>query len=348
MWFLSYIHALLDRSVFPDLNKPIHIYFCFTDHYEPGPNPDYSRALKRVTTWCEKYPLIADRHKDSSGRKPQHTFFYPVELYETELLNLLADLCKRGYGDVEIHLHHDNDTSENLERTLNSFKKTLFYEHGLLRKSPDTGEIIYGFIHGNWALDNSLKSGKYCGVNNELIILKRTGCYADFTLPSAPSSAQTAKINSIYYATDDFRPKSHNNGTDVEVGKASSGDLLIIQGPLTLNWKDRKWGIFPRIENGNIGDNSYSNPAPYIIDSWIKQHIHVKGEPNHIFVKVYSHGAAECNESVLLGDPLDKMYEYLENNYNDGKKYILHYLTAYEMYRKIKEIESGKHEYVRV
>lgn len=341
IWISSYIRSSIFSKASPDPGKPVHIYFCFTDHYEPGQNPDYARALRRVTTWCEKYPRMADRHKDSSGRPPQHTFFYPAELYEPELLDLLADLCKRGYGDVEIHLHHDNDTAENLAKVLTDFKETLFNKHGLLRKDPVTGEMIYGFIHGNWALDNSLKNGSYCGVNNELTILKRTGCYADFTLASAPSNAQTSKINSIYYATDDpDRPKSHDDGIDVEAGKAPTGDLMIIQGPLTLNWQDRKWGLFPRIENGGIGDNKYSDPTPNIIDSWIDQHIHVKGEPNHVFVKVYSHGTAEHNESVLLGDPLDRMYQYLEDNYNDGEEYVLHYMTAYEIYRKIKELEA--------
>ena len=39
-------------------------------------------------------------------------------------------------------------------------------------------------------------------VNNELEILRDTGCYADFTMPSAPHPTQTWKINSIYSASD--------------------------------------------------------------------------------------------------------------------------------------------------
>ena len=33
----------------------------------------------------------------------------------------------------------------------------------------------------------SLPDGRWCGLNNELILLRDLGCYADFTLPSAPS-----------------------------------------------------------------------------------------------------------------------------------------------------------------
>src|SRR6202043_585670 len=99
-----------------------------------------------------------------------------------------------------------------------------------------TGEVAYGFVHGNWALDNSRPDGRWCGVNNELDILRQTGCYADFTLPSYPSPTQTRKINSIYYATDDpARPKSHDRGINVGSAPRPANSLMLIQGPLALN-----------------------------------------------------------------------------------------------------------------
>ncbi len=89
----------------------------------------------------------------------------------------------------------------------------------------------------------------------------RPGCYADFTLPSAPSETQTRKINSIYYATDDpKRPKSHNKGREARVAWEPVGDLLLIQGPLALNWRNRKAGLLPRIENGEISAASPYSP----------------------------------------------------------------------------------------
>ena len=80
------------------------------------------------------------------------------------------------------------------------------HRHGLLACDRRTGRPAYGFIHGNWALDNSRPDGRWCGVNNELDVLRETGCYADFTFPSAPSPTQPRKINSIYYAVDDPQP----------------------------------------------------------------------------------------------------------------------------------------------
>ncbi|WP_443147787.1 hypothetical protein [Nitrospira sp.] len=338
-WIASYV-ARQFRSR-PSLSQePIHIFFCVADHYEPavGGVP-YEQECARVEKWMKLYPALASKHRDGSGRCPQHSFFFPAEEYRPEHLDHLADLSRMGFGDVEVHLHHDNDTAENLRNTLLEFKTLLYEKHHLLRKNPESGNIEYGFIHGNWALDNSGWAGKWCGVNNEITILRETGCYADFTFPSAPDETQVQTINSLYYATDDpLQPKSHNAGISVEVGKKACGDLMLIQGPLGLNWKARKLGFLPRIENGELsGDNPPSNDR---VDLWIKTHIHVQGQPNWIFVKLHTHGASEPNMDVLLGEPMDRMWTYLETTYNDGRRYCLHYVTAYELFQMVKAAES--------
>jgi len=180
-----------------------------------------------------------------------------------------------------------------------------------------------------------------CGVNDELLVLKETGCYADFTFPSAPSITQPATTNSIYYATDKpGESKSHNNGVKVDVDKAASGDLMLIQGPLGINWKRRKKGIIPQIENSDIRKNM--PPTKDRIDLWIKTGIHVKGKPDWIFVKIHTHGTQDDDMDTLLGEPFNQMCHYLESNYNDGESYILHYVTAREMYNIIKAAELNE------
>ncbi len=240
---------------------------------------------------------------------------------------------------MEIHLHHFDDTSVGFRDALNRFKLIL-KSHDQLCAGPD-GRIQYGFVHGNWALDNSRRDGKMCGVNDELKILKETGCYADFTLPSAPDQTQTSKINSIYYATDDpEEPKSHDRGVDVTVGRRPSGDLMIVQGPLTLDWENRKWGILPRIENGDLADDN--PPSERRADLWIEQGISVKGREEWVFVKVHTHGTQEPTTDVLLGEPMDRTFSHLEKKYNDGHTYVLHYVNTREMYNIIKAAEDGK------
>lgn len=300
-----------------DLVSPTHLFFCFVDHFEPLWKAGDGRA--RLQHWLDHYPKLA-RYRDVDGKPPQHSFFYPAEEYRPELLDDLAKLCRQGFGEVEIHLHHRNDTAENLRAGLLDFKAKL-KSHGFLSQDR------YGFIHGNWALDNSRHDGDWCGVNNELIILKETGCYADFTLPSAPSTAQTRKVNSIYYATDDpLKPKSHDTGVDVRVGGQASGDLLIVQGPLALNWRRRK------IEAADV--SGYAPPTPERARLWLKQRIGVAGKPDWVFVKVHTHGCQERHFAAVLDGTLHEALRELPVR--------LHYVTAREVYNLIKAAEAGQ------
>ena len=321
---------------------PVHVMFCFVDHFEPmWGKVDLPIQRQRMDRWCRDYRAMASRHRDADGRRPQHSFFYPEEEYVQEHLDKLAALCAEGFGEIEIHLHHDNDNQENFCTTIRRFCDLLHERHGALSRDPVSGHIRFGFIHGNWSLDNSRADGRWCGINNELILLRELGCYADFTLPSAPSDTQTSTSNSIYYATDDpLRPKSHDKGEAVHVGGSASGDLMIIQGPLGLNWRERKFGVMPRIENADVRRSC--PPTPERVDAWVRTGVHVVGRPEWVFVKVHTHGTQERDMETLLGQEMDVMHEHLERVYNDGTNYVLHYVTAREAYNIIKAAEAGK------
>ncbi len=337
IWIADYLR----QKPRPATAGPVHVMFCFVDHFEPmwaGAGLEVQR--ERVDRWCRDYRTLAGRHRDADGRPPQHGFFYPEEEYLPEHLDKVAALCADGFGEIEIHLHHDNDTEDNFRRCMGDFAKVLHERHGALPRDEATGQIKFAFIHGNWCLDNSRRDGRWCGLDNELVLLRELGCYADFTLPSAPSEAQTSTINSIYYATDDpERPKSHDRGTPVHVGGMAVGDLMIIQGPLALNWNSRKFGIIPRIENSDIRRSC--PPTPERVDAWVDAGIHVQGRPEWVFVKIHTHGTQEPDMDTLLGDASERMYSHLEEKYNDGKDYVLHYVTAREMYNIVKAAEAG-------
>lgn len=341
IWIGSYVRQKLQGK--PKVAGTQHIMFCFVDHYEPqwGRPDSIEIERQRVDRWYNEYPRSFGHIKDADGHLPKHSFFYPEEEYRKEHLDKLESLCAQGFGELEIHLHHEDDTSENLRATLTRFAKTLNESHKALAVHPETGLLSYAFIHGNWTLDNCHPEGKWCGVNDELIVLKETGCYADFTLPSAPSPTQTTTINSIYYATDDPQaPKSHDTGELVRVGGKPVGDLMIIQGPLCLNWKERKWGFMPKIEAGDVRRSI--PPSEHRVDMWVDQHIHVEGRPEWIFIKIHTHGTQEMDIDTLLGEPTIKMYEYLASEkYNDGQKYQMHFVSSREMYNIIRAAEAG-------
>jgi hypothetical protein len=304
---------------------------------------------ERIDRWVRDYPRSVAGIQDVLGRPPQHTFFYPAEEYNPEHIEKLARLCRQGLGDVEVHLHHDNDTPDHLRETLEIYKQRLFHEHGLLRRDGQ-GQIRYAFIHGNWALCNSRPDGRWCGVNDELTVLRETGCYADFTMPSAPSPTQTSTINSIYYAGDcaperpgTVRPRSHDSGVRAQVGRVPpKNSLLLIQGPLGLDWGRRKWGCLPRLENGDLRGGF--PPTPGRRRLWLRAAVGVVGRPEWIFVKLHTHGAPEQNAAVLLGEPMRALHRDLADY---AKKYPglrYHYVTAHEMAELVHQAEQGVEE----
>jgi hypothetical protein len=322
-------------------DEPIDLLLCIADHFEPGNGGvDANRAADRVKKWVNAYPEMFQRFRDCDGCPPRHTFFYPLEMHQNGEVSELAKFCRDGFGEVEIHLHHDNDNSENLRKTLCDYRKRLREEFGILSRDRRDGAIRYGFVHGNWALDNSRPDGRFCGVNNELDVLRETGCYADFTFPSYPSPTQTRKINSIYYAVDDpGLPKSHDWGKDVGINGQPPSSLMLIQGPLVLNWHSRKFGMIPRIENGNIQGNQ--PPSSHRIDLWLQAGVQVKTRRDWYFVKLHTHGAVEANQKVLLGGEMVGFHEELSRRSRANPNFRYHYVTAREMYNLARAAEAG-------
>ena len=342
-WKLLFLFVVLIKWVIRDVRLqrqkkeyPIHLLFCMIDHYEPGTGKvSKEEEEERVNELVSRYPKLAERHRDYYGNLAKRTWFFPPHYFRYGSLKKLVRLCERGYGEIELHLHHGKklpDSPENLGRTLLQCVKE-YSQFGIF--GSENGKKKFGFVHGDWALDNSRK-GKFCGVNNELQVLKDCGCYADFTFPSVYPSTPW-QINSIFYAVDDpKRPKSYSTGKEVEFGKPGRGDLLIVQGPL-----------FPFMKNGKITGlrvfNDVVDGRPPVderrIDSWIRTGIHIKGKPSWIIVKIHTHGATDAD--AVLGKEMDFIFNYLETKYNDGKSYVLHYVTARELYNIIRALEDG-------
>lgn len=307
------------------------VLFCIADHYEPDHHcSDPARQTARVSRWAETYPRLAEGLRDADGRPPRYSFFFPAEIYSPHLVTPLAELCHEGLGEFDVHLHHGNDTSANLRETLTRFTETLAADHGLLSRSPD-GRLAYGFIHGDWALDNSHHDDAVCGVNDEITVLRETGCYADFTMPSVFYPSQSRVVNRIYHAVDDpQRPGSHLDGAIAQAGTPAPADaLLMIPGPLALNWAQRIKGVLPRIESGAI---DYRTPPTLArFRRWVDAGVTVAGRPEWVFVKVHTHGAPEPNADVMLGGPYRTMLAEALAHYNDGVTTRLHFVTAREM-----------------
>lgn len=341
VWIRGYLFPAISVPVVQEHDE-MHVFIAICDHWEPACyGASHEKALHRVSRWRTEYPQAFEQFRDCNDRPPQYSFFFPQDEYRPEYLDGIRPLIDSGFGDVEIHLHHHDDTPSGLQDKLESFRETLYHRHGLLRKDPQTGEIVYGFIHGNWALCNSRPDGFCCGVDQELTILKETGCYADFTMPSAPSPTQTQTINSLYYAQD--RPgqrKSHNRGIRTRVGQMPLNDhLLMIQGPLTLDWGSRKFGLIPRIENGDLHGGRPASVRR--LKLWIDAGVIVTGVPNWRFVKLHAHGCKDENIDTMLGPPMQQFYRDLQQLAAEQPQVHYHFVTAWEMAQLVHQAERG-------
>jgi hypothetical protein len=297
------------------------VWLTIADHFEPlWKTTDVAAAKDRVTQWERKWPEIAARHADSAGRAPRYSFFYPEENYEPFFLDPLAEMTMAGIGDVEIHLHHDGESEPDFVDRMSRFMETLSSRHGLLRRID--GKLSFAFIHGNFALDNS-DGGRWCGLNNEITLLRDLGCYADFTMPSGGYATQARLLNTIYWAVDDpQQPKSYDSGPALVPGNNASGDLLMIPGPFGLRWRER---LVPRLEIGELSGDD--RPTAYRVQRWLDLSPRIGQD---IFVKLFTHGAQEANLSVLLGGDLEAVFNMLRDECTQ-RGWAFYFVSAWEM-----------------
>jgi hypothetical protein len=317
----------------------VHLIFTLADHFEPGIDPTdgqkyvpRAEQLRRLEFWTREYPQAIGRLRDHDGRPFVHTYFFPAEQYDEEQLDMLAEHCHAGWGEIEIHLHHGiphPDTAANTRRLLTEFRDRLAVRHRCLAAEEGSTQPRYAFVHGNFALANSA-GGRFCGVDSEMQILAETGCYADLTMPSSVlHPAQTAKMNSVYECAlplDQAAP--HTKGRDLAAGRAPKIFPLIVQGPLVIDFGRSLLSGRPRIENGAITEF-----APLTLSRlalWKKARVQVAGRPDWLFIKLHCHGMNPRQKDAVIGEGFRKFLDELVSG-APGRKETLHFVTAREM-----------------
>jgi hypothetical protein len=334
IWLLPYLKDRLRKAARP--SKPKRAWVAVTDHYEPwGMGASVETAISRVGRWRDRWPRIAgDAPRDAAGQSPQYSFFYPQEEYRRDLLEGIAEIVRLGVGDVEVHLHHDDEQRDLFIQKVTEYCRRLTDDHGLLRQQD--GRTVFGFIHGNWALDNSRPDGKRCGLNGEIALLRDLGCYADFTMPSLPSPTQGRIVNQVYWCTNnaDNCPKSFDRGVEATVGGGRQGDLLMVTGPVGLRFGGVR--LMPRVETGEIA--GYDMPTPARVRQWFDLAPTIGDD---LFLKLYTHGAPERNLDPLLKDGLGNLFQWLAEE-ADRRGIEVHWATAWQMYQAADALIHGR------
>jgi hypothetical protein len=333
LWGLPYLKERLRRR--SQRPAPKRVWLAITDHFEPlGMGAPLATGLERVARWRDRWPRIAaDAPRDALGQSPQYSFFYPQEEYQRDVVEAIAGIVRLGIADVEVHLHHDNDTRDNFTHKVSEYCRRLTQEHGLLRQVD--GRSVFGFIHGNWALDNSRPDGQFCGVAGEIALLRDLGCYADFTMPSLPSPTQARVVNQVYWCTNnpDNSPRSFDRGIRAAAGEQQRGDLLMITGPVGVRFGER---LRPRTETGEIA--GYDMPSAERVRLWFDV-APVVGDD--LFIKLFTHGAVERNLVPLLNQGLASLFHLVAAEAN-RRGMELHWASAWQMYSAIEAITQGR------
>jgi len=317
-----------------------HIILVVANHFEPGVG---RQAAAPVDHWCRLARSTGNSLRDHDRTPFRHTYFFPAEQYDCPSIEKLAALQAEGLGEVEVHLHHGvekPDDASNTHRVLETFRDTLAHRHRCLSRDNTSSLPRYAFVHGNSALANSA-GGRNCGVDSEMEVLASTGCYADFTLPSAPDQSQVPKINSIYQCGNPLeQARPHRSGPDLEVGHKPRLPI-IVNGPLVFDWTRRVRGLpIPRIDDGALARNYPLQLSRF--KRWQNAQIRVKGQPEWTFIKLHCHAFFEQDQDAMMGDELKRfMMEVLEFG-ESTKHFKLHFATAREAYNIITAAVDGK------
>jgi hypothetical protein len=321
-------------------SAPQHLIFVVANHFEPswneqGAQLDWNTQLAKLDRWCEQARAIGEAVRDADGTPFRHTNFYPAEQYHPRLLQRLAELQAAGFGEVEVHLHHgveEPDTEENLRRALTEFRDALALEHQCLSRLDESDAPKYAFVHGNLALANSA-GGRCCGVDSEMRVLSETGCYADMTLPSAPDQSQVARINALYQCGHDLNEaKPHRSGASLRVGAKEPPQLpIIFTGPLVFNWQRRMRGLpVPRLDDGALTANQPLDMAR--LNRWRSARIHIAGQPQWIFIKLYCHGFFHFDQPSMIGERIRKFWEEASEHGERTGEFKIHFASAREAF----------------
>jgi len=347
-WLVRYPFIRANGFLQTDSGKPKHIIFTVANHFEPSWSAngllDLDVQRRRLDDYYKLARKTGEATIDADGTKFCHTNFFPAEQYDYRLLEQMAAMQAENLGEVEIHLHHGverPDTAENLRKTLIEFRDTLAAEHRCLSKIDGGGKPMYAFVHGNLALANSA-GGKFCGVDEEMQILQETGCYADFTLPSAPDETQIPMLNQSYECGLPLTEKMpHRKGNRVSTSGIQPRLPLIFTGPLVFNWMRRIKGIpVPRLDDGALADNQPLSLAR--LNRWLSANITVANRPEWIFVKLYCHGFFGHDQSACIGEKASRFFNEVIENGAKTKAYTVHFASAREAFNIVAAAIDGK------
>jgi hypothetical protein len=280
-----------------------------------------------VRHWQQAYAAFQGRCREAFGTTPVHTFFYPPH-HGPEHLPQLAEMAHAGGGEIELHYHHRDDTAESLTRDLKA-TLALYNRHGLLLESGHPPRTSFGFVHGDWALNNSC--GGECAGQRRVSIHHDLGCWATSRCPRRRLPTRKIARSITVWA---IRPAQG----DAAVGCAHGGETpgaVHDAGPA----RDQLAPDHPRPENANLTSRNWGRPDRLPV--WLNCNVHVEGR-RRLFIKLHA-WAIERDFDALFGDKAFAMHR-ASRAVQRRQAFQLHYVTARQAYNVAKAAEDSKSE----
>lgn len=209
---------------------------------------------------------------------------------KTELvLEHLKNLKKVGITDIQVHIHHENWTNNDVFKKNNPGHIPIETDQDRLRRFitihrnllADNGLQVFSdpwfFVHGKWALNAS--DTALCSIEDEIKVLYELGCRGDFTFPAGRSYCDPVTKNAIMMNPNTTGKQCYNTTNVVTVNKNIDPKMFFIYNqPLPVQYSSVE-----RIVESKRKDGVKNNE---LINMWLTHSIQINGVN---YIKTYCH-----------------------------------------------------------
>lgn len=173
---------------------------------------DHAWYAKKLTLFYQPALLALHQDEDSTNSllkndKDKIGFVQYDEEIQRLMTNALSKVSASTH-EIQLHLHHETFTNSDQSKSAithqwlesqsspvqdeDRLRLALDYTKSLIKNDLGVELKKWAFVHGKWALNASDKS--VCRISNELSILKKAGCFGDFTFPAGRKNTNPTEI----------------------------------------------------------------------------------------------------------------------------------------------------------
>lgn len=284
------------------------------DHYEPNGNGIIVDGNKKTTDEYVKQKMdIFESIDEWNVNKVKPTLFVHLPIVvknilgkieiivnkKTELmLEHLKNLKKVGIDDIQVHIHHENWTNNDVFKRNNPGHVPIETDQDRLRKFitlhrtllSDNGLQVFSdpwfFVHGKWALNAA--DTEICNIEDEIKVLYELGCRGDFTFPAGRKQYDPVTKNAVMINPNITGKHCYCVENVVSVNKKIDQKMFFIYNqPLPVKYAS--------LEN-IVEEKKKGAKNSEIINMWLSHSISINGVN---YIKTHCHS---MNDVFFLND----------------------------------------------